>query len=575
MKPIALLIFLALTLQLRGQWATDPTVNNPVCTANEQQAGQVMASDQAGGFIVVWEDERSGSYNYDIYAQRISSSGVPLWQSNGVPVCTAQREQTLPKIISDGNGGAIITWTDFRNNSPGTSFTDIYAQRINAEGVPQWAANGVIVCNATNSQLNPNITTDGNGGAIITWNDERIGNFNTNVYAQHINSEGLATWESNGVLISSDITPRYPYAIVSDESGGAIITWAAHKTDDEQLHIYAQRIDANGSVMGAPNGMPVCIAPVMQNFPQIINSNPGEVIICWVYRKNDSQVDIYAQRLMYNGTQMWADNGAPVCTLPGLKLHPLLIPDYTGGAIITWYDLRSGDYDVYAQRIDVDGYVLWPAEGVPVAVWQNAQMESKLVSDGKGGAIITWVDYRDNNESDIYAQRIDKDGNIQWTDNGIPVCSEHHRQLNPEIMSDGYGGAFITWSDGRAADSYNDIYAQQLDQNGQLGVGASSIEEKHPSASLYMLGQNYPNPFNPKTTITFQLPVGCKVSLKVFDILGNEVAELVNEYKPAGKHEVCFPSEKEIPAPRLTPGVYFYQLNAGGFTRTKKMIFLK
>ncbi|MDP3683052.1 MAG: T9SS type A sorting domain-containing protein, partial [Ignavibacteria bacterium] len=85
--------------------------------------------------------------------------------------------------------------------------------------------------------------------------------------------------------------------------------------------------------------------------------------------------------------------------------------------------------------------------------------------------------------------------------------------------------------------------------------------------------QNYPNPFNPETVISYQLPVNSKVSLKVFDILGKEVAILVNEEKPAGKYQVNFNGSI------LASGVYFYKLSANGgagsFSQTRKFVLLK
>jgi hypothetical protein len=83
------------------------------------------------------------------------------------------------------------------------------------------------------------------------------------------------------------------------------------------------------------------------------------------------------------------------------------------------------------------------------------------------------------------------------------------------------------------------------------------------------LFQNYPNPFNPSTVISYQLPVSREVTLKVFDVLGNEVATLVNEEKPAGTYELTWY------AANLPSGVYFYQLRAGSFVQTKKMLLLK
>jgi hypothetical protein len=85
----------------------------------------------------------------------------------------------------------------------------------------------------------------------------------------------------------------------------------------------------------------------------------------------------------------------------------------------------------------------------------------------------------------------------------------------------------------------------------------------------YVLDQNYPNPFNPSTVIVYLLPVSSNVTLKVYDMLGNEVAIWVDEYKPAGSYDV------EFSATGLASGIYFYQLVARSFVSTKKMILMK
>jgi hypothetical protein len=99
--------------------------------------------------------------------------------------------------------------------------------------------------------------------------------------------------------------------------------------------------------------------------------------------------------------------------------------------------------------------------------------------------------------------------------------------------------------------------------------GTTPVEENVKSADSYNLSQNYPNPFNPSTTISFQLPISGEVSLRVYDILGNEVATLVNEEKHAGNYQIDFNSEG------LSSGVYYYKLQVGGFVETKKMILIK
>ena len=103
----------------------------------------------------------------------------------------------------------------------------------------------------------------------------------------------------------------------------------------------------------------------------------------------------------------------------------------------------------------------------------------------------------------------------------------------------------------------------------EFGEIVTSVDHGNISPSAFSLSQNYPNPFNPATTINYQIPELSFVQFKVFDVLGNEIAILVNEEKLAGEYEVEFNGKE------LTSGIYFYQLEAGNFIQTKKMILLK
>ena len=114
----------------------------------------------------------------------MNASGAVQWTANGVALCTAAGDQTYPTITSDGAGGAIVTWDDQR-----TSNRDIYAQGVNASGTVKWTTNGVALCTAPGIQYYPMITSDGAGGAVVVWLDNRSGS-NWDIYSQRIGPEG-------------------------------------------------------------------------------------------------------------------------------------------------------------------------------------------------------------------------------------------------------------------------------------------------------------------------------------------------------------------------------------------------
>ena len=109
---------------------------------------------------------------------------------------------------------------------------------------------------------------------------------------------------------------------------------------------------------------------------------------------------------------------------------------------------------------------------------------------------------------------------------------------------------------------------KQIDNDGKFEY-SNAVEIDLGTPDEYTLNQNYPNPFNPSTVISFSVPVTAPVTLKIYDVLGNEVATLVNEEKPSGVYEV------EFNAAELTSGIYFYKIKAGTFIETKKMIVIK
>jgi len=102
--------------------------------------------------------------------------------------------------------------------------------------------------------------------------------------------------------------------------------------------------------------------------------------------------------------------------------------------------------------------------------------------------------------------------------------------------------------------------------NGEL---VTTVQNQEKLPSQFQLSQNYPNPFNPITIINYFLPTDEKVVIKIYDILGKEIAELVNEFKTAGKYSVEFNGSS------LASGIYFYRIEAGKFTQTKKLVFTK
>jgi hypothetical protein len=446
-----------------AQWEVNPAINTAVSTVGNNKIEPVIVGDGTGGSIIAWR-EYSVTTGYDIMTQRLDTLGFPQWPLPGVAICTTVNDVFEIQIAPDHQGGALLVWRDYRSGSS----WDIYAQRVDSSGVTQWTGDGVPVCTATGHQLDPKVVGDGAGGAILVWRDIRNG-MDYDIYAQRIDASGSVKWTGDGIPVSSLAGYQGDPQIVSDGSGGAVIVWEDFRSGTNH-DIYAQRVDSSGTAAWIPNGNVISFAANDQINPRAVSDSLGRTIIAWEDARSGFSWDIYAQRINNSGALVWNPVAESICTAPLSQGNIWLANDGSGGAIITWQDDRTGlNTDIYAQKVDHFGGLKWGLDGVPVVTATNHQQSPRVIDDGYGGGIITWHDLRNGTDYNIYAQRIDVAGAVQWDADGVEIGTASGNQLRPSIISDGAHGAIITFEDSRTL-SYNDIYAQNLVEDGTLGI---------------------------------------------------------------------------------------------------------
>ena len=449
MAAVIISLLLAATpCQAGAKWRNDGV---PICVDGTHQAYPRMITDGQGGAIMTWADER----NNDIYAQRIDVNGETRWGTDGVNVCYAGGDQNDPDMISDGLGGAIIVWVDERSNNK-----DIFAQRIDPDGSPTWGIQGKPVCIQEADQSQPVITSDGQGGAIIAWADARSVGMN-GLYAQRIDQNGEKTWDPDDVLICSNAYSQVFPQICEDGSNGAIVTW--HDGRSGPSDIYAQRIDANGEVPEGwdSDGVGICTAEGVQESKSMAFDGENGALITWKDQRSGTHYDVYAQHISSSGEKFWGEQGLEVCPGADHQEAPSIISDGANGAFIAWHDARNGQEDIFAQWIDSYGDRRWGGDGLAVCDYSGIQSWPRLAADGEGGVFLVWEDYRQH-MSDVYAQRLDRNGSVHegWPEGGAEICGAYYYQWGNQIVSGLEGEAIVSWGDCRTGAW--DIYAQKV-----------------------------------------------------------------------------------------------------------------
>lgn len=321
--------------------------------------------DGKGGAVFVWQDQRAGFGDDDIYAQHVLASGAvdPAWPADGLPVCGAAGAQTFPVITGDGGSGALVTWADQR---AGASNSDVYAQHVLIGGSvdPGWTADGVAVCTATGSQSSPSIAGDGAHGAFIAWTDGRTGNPNSDVYAQHVLSGGTMdpAWAANGNGICTAASSQSFAKLVADGSGGALIVWQDFRSGTGFCDVYAQHVLADGSLATgwAANGNAVSTASRNQSAPLLLADGAGGAIALWSDgRHGPGTLYLYAQRFQGNGQLGGTVLGVPAD--PGASLALAVSPCPARGALRLALQLPGGE-PAQLEILDVTGRRLWRTE---------------------------------------------------------------------------------------------------------------------------------------------------------------------------------------------------------------------
>ena len=234
---------------------------------------------------------------------------------------------------------------------------------------------------------------------------------------------------------------------------------------------------------------------------------------------------------------------------------------------VIWEDSPEVQPEIYYQR-STDGGTTWETE----TRLTNDQNVSEYPSLAVSGSVLhtVWSDRSSSSSSEVYYNR-SIDGGVNWESN-VRLTDAPGLSDFPKIAISG-SVVHTIWRDNREGNL--EIYYKN-NPSGNVTALENIVSEL---PEEFNLAQNYPNPFNPSTSIRYQVSSIAQVTLKVYDVLGNEVATLVNEEKPAGSYEVDFSaisgSASGRNASQLSSGIYLYKLTAGNFIQTRKMILVK
>ena len=444
----------------------------PISTAtNRQESPEVCFGDS--NYFVVWEDRRSGLYNFDIYGARVSQSGEVL-DSNGIAISTADENQECLSVIF-GSLDYFVVWQDRRNGE-----LDLYGARVRNSGTVLDTF-GIAISTASNRQEVPSVSFDGSNYFVV-WEDGSI--YYPDIYGARVNQSGIVL-DTNAIPIAA-ITGRQGAPSISFDGINYLVVWEDGSNDD----IIGARVTPTGAVLDT--GIPISTATRNQKNPSVAFDGANYLVV-WQDDRAGSNYDIYCTMVSQTG-QVLDTAGILISNAANDQDVPKLIAGNTG-YLVVWQDDRSGvyDYDIYGTRVSFNGAVI-DTLGIAVSSYVDAygQWSPAVAFDGTN-YLVVWTDER-NDDCDIYATRVNQSGMILDPD-GIPISTDTNEQYSASVtfMDTNY---FVVWADKRnLTTSYTDIFGARVNQSGLVldpaGIPISNASYDQQSPAITFGGENY------------------------------------------------------------------------------------
>lgn len=550
-KASIILFFMWFTSFSFTQWSSNPNSNLEI-----SKWGMLVTacSDDSGGIFVGWKN-----FDYEhtrAYLQYVDKHGNIKW-NEPLLILDKGNMQSQPYLLEDGNSNCIavidVMKATGRDQGGRVEYDhNIHLQKIDRYGNRLWNVDSLRMTLSTASQSVPLIVSDAKGGVILFWGETRgePGNYWSKKFIQRISANGERLWNDTGKVVVDSLVAGIKPLMVSDGDGGVVIYYGTIN------NTFFERLGSNGNSLWKVKSL-----FVSEFYQEMISLNKQGVFVTGRAEKSGKLEEDYIFNII-DLSGNFLENKAGVIYVDSVVAHYSFFSksffDNIENEIITNF-YHDNNEQLYYQRITLDGKLKYDKPGKPAPGGLAIESDSSY---------IFWDVANINGNNSITCFRVDGNDNYIWGREG-KIISTTTITGYAEI-SDKKGGFILIWAE---YEPLNGIKAQQINKNGQLGVILTKLQDTNSSFTIndFALEQNYPNPFNSRTIIKFSIPYYSVISLKIFDILGREVAELVNKGLPGGVYETIFNTS----VVNLSSGIYFYKLTSGSIIITKKLIYLQ
>lgn len=453
-----------LTLSSWAQWSSDPAQNLALADNNNgsDQVQPKLVPFGNQGLYVSWFDanpQDQPPIGYDVFYQRLTETGYQKFPQGGIQVADLSNSSTEDYGLDvDAQGNALLAFLDTREG-PNQQVT---AAKMGPGGKALWGKRGIQLTSDSNSHSAPKIAATSDGGIVVAWTS------NNDVVAQKLNAQGQPQW-GTGVVFSES---GYDYLLAdlhAADSGSVIISWVRNKGFGSPSILVANKITTSGSLLWGANNLDIFTNGSLQfgNFPYFLPDGSGGAVFAWY--TNSPTLQCYAQHILANGTPAFAQGGVAVSSNTNdVRVSPsAAYRASTGEVFVFWTEEDSNQIlnGVYGQKFNPTGTPEWGSTGLVLVPLGSDQQEFVTAVQVGSGALVFWVDSVGFGNSTIQATRMNDAGGVTCAQ--FVISSTPSDKLRLAAATRGNASA-LAWEDDRIGN--NGIYIQNVNSNCTLGL---------------------------------------------------------------------------------------------------------
>jgi len=439
-----------------AQWSTES--GEPQFLGNGVQVQVKATSD--GGVFVAWLTDLD---NYHVYLQRFDAAGIAQFDEGGMLISDHENDSWIAvfhmSLGVDSENNAIITTLDQRSGP-----WNVYAYKISSDGTMLWGDEGVSVSNSSQINYSPRFDILSDNSIIVAWSPN-----SNSVEIQRISTDGSLLWGDGIIIDDINESLMSPQPII-DSNGDVLVQWIGQSGPVWAANsvLYLQKYNIDGiSQWDEPTvtAGPV-IFPMGNWLQQLVAGNDSRSFSAWTQISGNVQSAV-SQQISDEGDIQWLGGADLSSNSNNFRMSPILSVSENSQALMAIWKESNGSQSqrgIFGQKLDNQGNQLWGPNGVSVVALNSDFDYIDLYGASFGEELISvYIQQGTNMNGDIYAKKLDAEGNLVWNGEAVAVTNSGTSKSDM-MVGNGTNCLFIAWTEDGA------IFAHCLRQDGTLGA---------------------------------------------------------------------------------------------------------